>query len=151
MIAWNINGRIPGSVEYFDRWERTLSEIKKYDNAIYLVMTTFDEMVPMEDKSDIAILKHLATLKQPLEFIQVKLRKDIIDQGLDSHLPKNWDECDYTDWRTTLVYISDRWLDETRIQWMLDLTIMLEEKIIVGERSQVLYGINDIKEMEELI
>ncbi len=149
MIAWNINGRIPGSVEYFARWERTLSPRRKYDNAIYIVMTTFDEILPLE--SDVAILEHLAILKQPLKFIQNRLRKDMIEQGLDSHLPKNWDECDYTDWRTTLIYISDRWLDITRIQWMLDLITLLEGKIIIGERSQVLYGINDIKEMEGLI
>ncbi len=151
MIDWNINGRIPGSVEYFKMWERNLSKIKKYDNAVYLVIITLEEMVPMEDKSEIAILKHLATLKQPLEFIMNQLRQDAIEMGLGAYIPPTGDVYNFDGWRTTLIYISDRWLDEARIQWMLNLIINLEEKNIIADRSQVLLGINDIKEMEGLI
>ncbi len=120
-LDWDVQGRIQGSWAYYEDNHFTVSSSKKFDNARYLVMLALDNV-----KDPDSFLKSFGDLKLALGYILYRLRKDNIHQGIDPDFRSGLETYGFDKWQGNLSYISDRWMAEFRIQWLIDLIDHIE-------------------------
>ncbi len=120
--TWNIQGRMRGSLSYYEDNHFTVSSSKKFDNARYLVMLALDKLPKDKD----SFLESFGNLKPALGYILYRFRKDNIHQGIDPDFRPGAETYGFDNWEDNLSYISDRWMTEFRIQWLIDLIEYLE-------------------------
>ncbi len=113
--------RIKGLLQYFEDKNLGTTFNRKYDNARYKVYKVFDECYFDENANKDKIIPLLKGVLPELKFLLKKLKAE-------SEYPDNrrgweteFEAYGYSDPAYELSYISDRWMCEFRVQWIIDL------------------------------
>ncbi len=116
-LTWNTNGRLPGSLDYYDRRNLTTTQdCKKFDNARYLIMIAFDSWPDIKSESDFLMV--FGPLENTLDYILKRLLFES-DSLYADECRVEYDKEHTLNWDAELLYISDRWMSIHRIDWLL--------------------------------